>query len=188
MATLKAGQIQVQRRGVSCLSSSRGRFSLLPFLVPQLARMRCSGSKAGIVSPLSLSLFFWVPHPAPCHALTSGPDHSTSALTTLQKLDSSYCWLFQPWPLPCISVLLLTETLVLFLSLAVSFFSHWIFFCCWWVWSRKGVSKCELTETLDWSPAGPFSFQRSRHPSIPTPLPPRTHTHTHRITRPAGIS
>lgn len=66
VATLKAGQIQAQRQGMSCLSSSRDRFSSLPFLVPQLSRIRRSGSKAGIVSFSSFSVsLFWSPSPGP---------------------------------------------------------------------------------------------------------------------------
>lgn len=58
--------------------------------------------------------------------------------------------------------------------------SHFIYFCCWYVWNRKGAAKCELTETSRLKSNGSFLF-----PKIITSFnpqywhPPHTHTHTH---------
>lgn len=190
VATLKVGQIQAQRQGMNCLSYLAGilsgdRFSPLPFLVPQPSRIRRSGSKAGIVSLLSLSLFLGVPHLAPCHALISGPDHSTSALTTLQKLDSSYCCPFSALAtaLHFCSVadrdigIVFAPSCVVFLSLNI--------FLLLMSLKQEGCIQMWTHGYSELKPSRSLLF-----PKIPASFDPytATATHTHRITRPAGIS
>lgn len=112
----------------------------MPSLVPQLAKICSSGSILGIVS---LSLFAasfhkrsravaCLPEPCPMPGLQVSPAsgclmHSPLFPISLQKLDSSYCSLFQHWPQLCISLLLVTELLILFGDLTIVIFSLYIF-------------------------------------------------------------